>query len=165
MADRIVVMRDGRILQVGTPMELYENPSDVFTARFIGSPTMNLLPSKLADRAGKSVAEIGGLGVAVPVPAQVNRTDSPDVLVGVRPHELVVGGETHDGGLSLSGTVSVVEPLGSETLVHLDVGGTQIIASAPGKAIPQAGALVTAHATPGSLYLFDAKTERALCRM
>ena len=59
MADRIVVMRDGRILQVGTPMELYERPADVFTARFIGSPTMNILPGALASRAAGAAVELG----------------------------------------------------------------------------------------------------------
>jgi multiple sugar transport system ATP-binding protein len=165
MADRIVVMRDGRILQVGTPMELYEKPTDVFTARFIGSPTMNLLPALLAERAGGYVAELGELGAAVPVPsAHVSTASAPDVLVGVRPHELVVGAAT-ESGVTLSGEVVVVEPLGSETLVHLDLGGTSVIATAPGKAVPKAGERVSVHASPGSLYLFDAKSERALCRM
>jgi multiple sugar transport system ATP-binding protein len=166
MADRIVVMRDGRILQVGTPMELYENPTNVFTARFIGSPTMNLLPARLADRAGQPVAELESLGTAVSVPAAIaSQATGREVLVGVRPHDLVVGADTRQGGLTLSGEVAVVEPLGSETLVHLDVGGISIIASAPGKTIPKAGEHVAVHALPGSLYLFDAKSERALCRM
>ncbi|WP_112663174.1 ABC transporter ATP-binding protein [Microvirga flavescens] len=166
MADRIVVMRDGHILQVGTPMELYENPQDIFTARFIGSPTMNLLPAHLAEKAGRTVAEIDGLEASVAVPADYAKAASgSEVFVGVRPHDLVVGAEAGEGSFALSGAVSVVEPLGPETLVHLDVGGTSIIASAPGKVIPQAGQRVTVHATPGSLYLFDKKTERALCRL
>lgn len=167
MADRIVVMRDGRILQVGTPMELYENPADIFTARFIGSPTMNLLPAQLADKAGHHVAELNGLAASVPVSASgVSGAQSADVLLGVRPHDLVVSAQA-DGsqGLSLSGTVSVVEPLGPETLVHLDIGGASVIASAPGKIIPKAGEHVTVSALAGSLYLFDSKSERALCRM
>jgi len=162
MADRIVVMRDGRILQVGTPMELYENPTDIFTARFIGSPTMNLLPARLSEKGGQRSAVVETSSAAIPVPAV--EVSGAEVLVGVRPHDLVVG-EVGNGGLSLSGEISVVEPLGSETLVHLDLGGASVIASAPGKAIPKAGERVTAHALPGSLYLFDVKTERALCRM
>ncbi|MGO4572103.1 ABC transporter ATP-binding protein [Microvirga sp. 2TAF3] len=165
MADRIVVMRDGRILQVGTPMELYDNPADVFTARFIGSPTMNILSARLAERAGHYSAELKGVGATVSL-----ATSNPagmigaDVLVGVRPHDLVVG-LAGEGGLTLKGQVAVVEPLGSETLVHLDVGGTSIIASAPGKTIPKVSEQISVHASPGSLYLFDAKSERALCRM
>jgi multiple sugar transport system ATP-binding protein len=164
MADRIVVMRDGRILQVGTPMELYESPTDVFTARFIGSPTMNLMPARLAETSGHYAASLKGLGAAVAVPSDLAAV-AADVLVGVRPHDLILGADIGEGGLTLTGEVSVVEPLGSETLIHLDLGQDSVIASAPGKAIPKAGERVTVHARPGSLYLFDAKSERALCRM
>lgn len=166
MADRIVVMRDGRILQVGTPMELYDNPADVFTARFIGSPTMNLLPARLADRGSSHVASLDKLDGAVAVASsQIASASGAEVLVGVRPHDLVIGASPGNGGLTLAGSVSVVEPLGSETLVHLDLGGISVIASAPGKSIPKTGDRVNAHAQPGSLYLFDANSERALCRM
>jgi ABC-type sugar transport systems, ATPase components len=156
MADRIVVMRDGRILQVGTPVELYENPVDVFTARFIGSPAMNLIPG----RAGE-----GGLRVGETTLEGVGPRGLPnaDVLVGIRPHDLVINGN-NGGRLSLSGVVTAAEPLGAETLVHLDIAGTDVIATAPGKVVPAVNSTVTAHAAPGSLYLFDAKTEKALGR-
>ncbi len=143
MADRIIVMKDGHILQAGTPMDIYENPADVFTARFIGSPSMNLLP-------GTAAAD--GLRIGQGGPH----------LIGVRPHDLVIGEEA--GVLSLSGTVTAVEPLGAETLVHFDVAGTSVIATAPGKVIPAVGSAVTAHAASGALYVFDAKTEKALGR-
>jgi multiple sugar transport system ATP-binding protein len=143
MADRIVVMKDGHILQAGTPMDIYENPADVFTARFIGSPSMNLLP-------GTAAAD--GLRIGQGGPH----------LVGVRPHDLVISEGT--GVLSLSGMVTAVEPLGAETLVHFDVAGTSVIATAPGKVIPAVGSTVNAHAAPGALYVFDAKTEKALGR-
>ncbi|WP_139975648.1 sn-glycerol-3-phosphate ABC transporter ATP-binding protein UgpC [Ochrobactrum sp. CGA5] len=145
MADRIVVMRDGRILQTGTPTELYESPTDVFTARFIGSPSMNLI----AGRRNGSGVELS--------------SDS-DILVGVRPHDLKVG-EGKAGGLSLTGVVTAVEPLGAETLVHLDVNGVSVIATAPGKVIPETGATLVVSAPAGSLYLFDAKTEKSLGRL
>ncbi|MFS8047384.1 ABC transporter ATP-binding protein [Rhizobium sp. BR 314] len=145
MADRIVVMRDGRILQTGTPTELYENPTDVFTARFIGSPSMNLTAGR---RNGSGIEFI----------------PDGDVLVGVRPHDLRVE-EGKPGGLSLRGTVTAVEPLGAETLVHLDVNGASVIATAPGKLIPEAGSMLSVSAPAGSLYLFDAKTEKSLGRL
>lgn len=166
MADRIVVMRDGRILQVGTPIELYENPADVFTARFIGSPAMNLLPAKLASKSSGLVAELDGVGFHIPLESGFRLAKAgARVLVGVRPHDLTVGGSGVTMGMTLAGKVSVVEPLGSETLVHIDALGTSVIANAPGKAPPKAGELVHAYAPPGSLYLFDAESERALCRM
>ncbi|WP_210493860.1 ABC transporter ATP-binding protein [Microvirga antarctica] len=165
MADRIVVMRDGHILQVGTPMELYDNPTDIFTARFIGSPTMNLLPATIRDEGGARTAILKSGRLSLPVPADAAVSHGADVLVGVRPHDLVVDEAEAGQTFVLTGEVSVVEPLGAETLVHLDLGGTPAIATAPGRAIPRAGDSVTVRAPAGSLYLFDAKTERALCRM
>ncbi|MGH6761061.1 MAG: ABC transporter ATP-binding protein [Phyllobacterium sp.] len=148
MADRIVVMRDGHILQTGTPMELYDNPVDVFTARFIGSPSMNLISGRLTG-AGIEVAPEG------------------DLLIGIRPHDLVVEEEeaTAPVALRLEGVATAVEPLGSETLVHFDVAGKSVIATAQGKFIPAVGSTIKASTVPRNLYTFDAKTEKALGRM
>ncbi|HTV69223.1 MAG TPA: sn-glycerol-3-phosphate ABC transporter ATP-binding protein UgpC [Rhizobiaceae bacterium] len=146
MADRIVVMRDGEILQTGTPTELYESPVDVFTARFIGSPSMNLIPGR-RDSAKIVLAEDG------------------NISIGVRPHDLIVSSGDHAGSvLNLTGIVTAVEPLGSETLVHLDADGRSVIATAPGKAIPAVGSSLTCTAVSGSLYIFDRKTEKSLGR-
>jgi multiple sugar transport system ATP-binding protein len=154
MADRIVVMRDGRILQVGTPLDLYEKPVDVFTASFIGSPTMNLLPASL--RNGGAELSAGG---SVPVPYSSAKT--ADILVGARPQDLVPAASGSQG-LTVSGTVAVVETLGSETLVHIESAGQTIIGSAPGRQIPRIGEHLTLHAPAERLYYFDKATEKAL---
>lgn len=146
MADRIVVMKDGHILQVGTPTELYETPVDVFTARFIGSPSMNLL------RGTKTTNS-------------VTPSATGEFLIGVRPHDLLVGeSEAPQGTFKLEGTVTAVEPLGPETLVHLDTDTTSVIATARGKSIPAVGSRLQCRAEAGALYLFDAKTEKLLGR-
>ncbi|MHA6689978.1 ABC transporter ATP-binding protein [Devosia sp. A449] len=155
MADRIVVMKDGRILQVGTPTDLYEHPADVFTARFIGSPSMNLVAGTMSGGA-LAIDGVALSGLTLP-------SHDGKVLVGVRPHDLTVGSET-GAGLSATGTVEAVEPLGAETLVHVLVGQTQLIATAPGRVVPEIGSSLTVHADPGSLYLFDAESEKALGR-
>ena len=157
MADRIVVMRDGRILQVGTPTELYEHPTDVFTARFIGSPSMNLV-------AGKLVGGTPSVEGATWDGPKLDGVADANVLVGFRPHDLVVD-DMQGGGFVVSGTVTAVEPLGSETLVHMTLAGTTVIATAPGRVVPKIGSTITARAEPGSLYLFDATTEQALGRV
>ncbi|TWF58577.1 ABC transporter ATP-binding protein [Neorhizobium alkalisoli] len=145
MADRIVVMKDGNILQVGTPSELYESPVDVFTARFIGSPSMNLIRGR-RTATGVEVAPDG------------------DILIGIRPHDLSADGQAVAGGLRITGTVSAVEPLGPETLVHLDIPDGALIATAREKIVPPVGSDLTCSAAPGSLYLFDASTEKFLGR-
>jgi multiple sugar transport system ATP-binding protein len=164
MADRIVVMRDGRILQVGTPLDLYERPVDIFTARFIGSPTINLLPGRLTHHGDGLAVELDGGGPRVPVLQAVHGAKDGAVMVGWRPHDLVVdeGSAATAEAVRLTGEVAVVEPLGSETLVHIDAGGSQIVASTGGKAIPREGERITVRAPLQSLYLFDTGTERAL---
>ncbi|WP_262297881.1 ABC transporter ATP-binding protein [Microvirga sesbaniae] len=154
MADRIVVMRDGRILQVGSPLELYEKPVDVFTARFIGSPTMNLIPASLKE--GRADLSIGG---SVKVPSLSPST--PDILVGIRPQDFTPA-EAGSSGMSASGTVVVVETLGSETLVHIESGDQTIVGSAPGREVPKIGEQLTLHAPAERLYYFDRTTERTL---
>ncbi|PLK68811.1 sugar ABC transporter ATP-binding protein [Rhizobium sp. TH135] len=145
MADRIVVMRDGKILQVGTPSELYESPVDVFTARFIGSPSMNLIAGRRQGNA-------------------VELAETGDILVGIRPHDLVAKSGQVGNGMKVVGTVIAVEPLGPETLVHLDVAGTPVIATARDKFVPAVNSTLTCTAANGSLYLFDTATERFLGR-
>jgi multiple sugar transport system ATP-binding protein len=82
----------------------------------------------------------------------------------VRPHDLVVGQTEGNDGMTIAGTVNAVEPLGSETLVHVEIGTSEIIATAPGKLIPKVGSTVSATAGTGSLHLFDAGSEQALGR-
>ena len=146
MADRIVVMRDGLILQVGTPTELYEQPGDVFTAQFIGSPSMNLLPG--AQDGGRLGVQPGG-----------------PVVTGVRPHDLIVADTAPvDAIFTASGVVTAVEPLGPETLVHFESAGQAVVATAGPRMIPALGSTVSAHAAPGTLYTFDAATQKAIGR-
>lgn len=145
MADRIVVMKDGHILQQGAPMEIYDNPIDVFTARFIGTPSMNILP----------VAEMGGM--------ITQAGDGARLLAGIRPQALLVGAEG-PAALTLAGTVSAIETLGPETLVHFDAGGRAMIATAPARSAPEIGGTITATAAPGTVHLFDPVTEAATGR-
>lgn len=145
MADRIVVMKDGHILQAGAPMEIYENPVDIFTARFIGSPSMNLVAG--AESGGHLTARPGG-----------------PIQIGIRPHDLIVGEASGDSSFRAQGVVTAVEPLGPETLVHFEMAGESVIGTAPAHQIPQIGETVSAHAAPGRLYTFDARTGTAIGR-
>ncbi|WP_029029477.1 ABC transporter ATP-binding protein [Salinarimonas rosea] len=161
MADRIVVMRDGRILQIGTPSDLYDAPADVFTARFIGTPAMNLLPASHGPDG--LVVE----GAAAPIRAPASAAGVARLLVGVRPQDLVctdAGAGADPDVLTVTGTVTAVEPLGPETHVHLDTSGGPVIALAADRAAPPVGAPATALARTRALHLFDAASEQALGR-
>ena len=161
LADRIVIMKDGYIQQMGTPTEVYEHPATMFAARFIGSPSMNMLPATGAADASVTLAT----GARVPAPASVNGSlhANQALFLGVRPDHLLVSEPGAPGALQLDGTVSVVEPLGPEALVYVTIGDSELVAKAPARSTPDVGATVHLTAAGEAVHLFDAQTERALC--
>ena len=156
MADRIVIMKDGAIRQVATPNEAYHRPADTFVAQFIGAPSMNMLSGRVASGA----VELWN-GTRVPLPDTVETRDGQEVVLGIRPEDLV---PSASADAVLEGTISLVEPLGSETLLYVDVGGREIIASGPGRGAPEPGAPVTLGAAADTLHLFDTASGSSLAR-
>jgi multiple sugar transport system ATP-binding protein len=147
MADRIVVMRDGRIEQVGSPIELYDNPANVFVATFIGSPAMNLLSGELdGDRFRDATGQFWPLGKPVSAPAGTK------VLYGIRPENLQLG----EGGVSAE--VVVIEPTGAETHVVLSIGGEHIVGVFRERLDVAPGATLAIRPDAGRALLFDAAT-------
>jgi multiple sugar transport system ATP-binding protein len=140
MADRIVIMKDGLIQQVGTPAEVFHQPANIFVAQFIGAPSMNMLTG---------VAVAGGVQVAGRLIARDTGQTGP-LTVGIRPDDLHV---TQDQG-SFEGRITVLEPLGSETLAYVDIGGAEVVARADGRAPPAVGTVVQLAVDPASLHLF-----------
>jgi len=154
MADRIVIMKDGHIQQIGTPAEVYHTPANTFVAQFIGAPSMNLLAGQGSDtgiRLWNGTEIRAAIGADAPAKGRA-------VVVGVRPEDLHV---VETGGV-LSGSVSVAEPLGSETLVYVDVDGTEIIASASGRTPPEAGDRIRLDLDIDNLHVFDAASGQSL---
>ncbi|MFV2037600.1 MAG: ABC transporter ATP-binding protein [Paracoccaceae bacterium] len=152
LADRIVIMKDGHIQQVGTPTEVYRSPANMFVAQFIGAPSMNMMQGRVSDG---TVA----LDAGPKIPARVE-ADGQKVFVGIRPNELkpVASGKQH----LFEGSVSLMEPLGAETLIYVDVGGIEVIAMAPGRNPPGLGDRVRLAAPAEEIHVFDAKSEQAL---
>ena len=152
MADKIVVLQGGLIEQVGSPLELYHHPRNVFVAGFIGSPKMNFLVSEVADAngSGANVTLPGGGTVAVPAQAGHLPAGQP-VTFGVRPEHLTVGG---DG--QIRGEVIVVERLGGETFLHVELaGGEQIVVQADGDNPVRAHEPISIHVSGEYCHLFD----------
>ncbi|TGQ73123.1 MAG: sn-glycerol-3-phosphate ABC transporter ATP-binding protein UgpC [Mesorhizobium sp.] len=146
MADKIVVMRDGRIEQVGAPLELFDRPANLFVAGFIGSPSMNLL---------KGVARKGGVeiaGTVFPVAPNSGVEDGRAVVYGVRPEHL----EIHPDGVPAK--ISVVEPTGSETLVFLRFGDGEMVALFRERHDFKPGDTLKLRPRLEHLHLFDAET-------
>jgi multiple sugar transport system ATP-binding protein len=130
LADRVVVMNGGRIEQVGPPSELYHHPRTRFVAGFIGSPAMNFLPCRLADRGGALLVELGN-DLSLPVPGSRAAGYRPyagrDMIFGLRP-EHITERRSYVEGAEFTRSVDVLEPMGTETLVHLDIGGVDVCA-------------------------------------
>jgi len=120
MGDQIVVMKDGRIEQTGSPLELYDRPANLFVAGFIGSPSMNFLPGTLHRRAGDASVELAD-GTRLPAPLGSTGTDGQAVIFGTRPEHLALAtGEDRagrDGRGTIPTQVAVVEPTGADTFV------------------------------------------------
>ncbi|MEJ8570683.1 ABC transporter ATP-binding protein [Microbaculum marinum] len=157
MADRIAVMDRGVLQQVGSPIEVYNNPVNTFVARFLGSPSMNLLPARLGTEDGRPVVEVTGLGrVAAPASAR----GSADVLFGIRPEDLTITATDLPGAFVME--VVFVERVGPRTIVHLARDGQELKAI-EGNGFPVAiGDRLGVVAKPESVRLFDAATGQAL---
>jgi len=124
MADRIAVMRDGRIEQVDTPHNVFQRPANLFVAGFIGTPQMNLLPATLTQVLGDGLAEFsvdGNQSFRIEVDPKVSGlTPGDKVSLGVRPRNLEITHSSVEDGISTR--IDMIEPMGAETLVHLNDG-------------------------------------------
>ncbi|OED38141.1 sugar ABC transporter ATP-binding protein [Chromatiales bacterium (ex Bugula neritina AB1)] len=153
MADRIVIMKDGHIQQIGTPQEVYHQPANLFVAQFIGAPAMNIFKGHAYnDRVRLDNNQL------IAVAGIQNVVSDQTVLVGIRPSDLTVGGSSP----MLEGTVSVLEPLGSESLVYVSVNDSEVIATASGRSPPAVGDKVSLSAIAENLHLFDADSGERL---
>ncbi len=151
LADRIVIMKDGHIQQVGTPEEVFYRPANTFVAQFIGAPSMNMLE---AASVGKELTLANGRRVSTNVDIAGDRK----VLVGVRPDDLML-----EGGLPLvAGKIAVREPLGSETLIYVNSPQGEIVAKVPGQSGAKVGDEVELGVAHEALHVFDTETGAAL---
>jgi multiple sugar transport system ATP-binding protein len=161
MGDRVAVLKDGLLQQVGTPRELYDHPNNVFVAGFIGSPAMNLVDAPIAD---------GGVmlrGTLVPIPREAldaaAKTGGKTVTVGFRPEDVILTGD----GQGVPIDVLLVEELGADAYIYgeaqLPNGGTrQIIARTDGRQPPEKGETVHISVKPGHAHVFSTTTGERL---
>jgi multiple sugar transport system ATP-binding protein len=122
MADQIVVMNDGRVEQIGTPLDLYDRPANVFVATFIGSPSMNLISGTVTARDGVLAVRTKD-GTELPLGQSYSGLEGRAVQYGFRPEHLSISGAND----SIQTKIGVVEPMGSETQVHLTIGSEPAI--------------------------------------
>jgi multiple sugar transport system ATP-binding protein len=166
LGDRVVVMKDGWVQQVGEPLDLYNRPANRFVAGFIGSPAMNFAEVTLAEHGGKIVAEATGLKIALPeelaarARAKMNGAGTPATL-GIRPEDVHVAGAADSSDHCFDANVEVVEQLGSEILLDSRVGSALVVASIDPAVRVRAHDKLRLALKPERLHLFDPQTEMA----
>ena len=157
LADRIVVMRAGEIVQIGSPMEIYSNPVNYFVADFFGSPSMNLIPGEIAR--DNRIAQFRASQFELALP-QHSSVPAGAATLGIRPEHL----EVRPGGNgAIEFPVRLVEPIGRDTLLYFDAGGDRaLVAVSPGLSMADVkiGTRLALSFDPRRLYLFDADGKR-----
>jgi len=164
MGDRIVVMRDGLIQQIGSPLELYDTPANKFVAGFIGSPAMNFFDADLI-REGDAISLQAG-EVRIDLPAEISQRlagyNQKQIAVGLRPEDLTVAAD-HAPGKTIEGSVEVVEPVGNETYVALNTGKFILIAAVGRKSPIKPHSNLVIAPSMENLHLYDFESEKAIC--
>lgn len=156
LADRIVVMHDGIIEQIGTPLELFDRPGNLFVAQFIGSPSMNVFEGTLRGSNGQFAVE--ALGVNWPVERVNQGLDGQAVSYGIRPGDISIS----NSGQGIEAKVIVVEPTGAETELLLEVGGTQIVTVMHGRTDAKPDDIVRLSIDANKAHIFETQTGKRL---
>jgi multiple sugar transport system ATP-binding protein len=157
MADRIVVMHDGRVEQIGTPLDLYDHPANLFVAGFIGSPAMNFVSGTLR-RGGDGAWVEAKDGTRLPLASKTPGQEGQSVVYGFRPEHLTLVG--NGGGVPVR--VSVVEPTGADTYIYSDLAGTQICAIFSERHAFQPDETIRLQPDLAVVHLFDAASGQVL---
>ncbi|HET9879640.1 MAG TPA: sn-glycerol-3-phosphate ABC transporter ATP-binding protein UgpC [Candidatus Limnocylindria bacterium] len=161
MGDRIAVMKDGLLMQVGSPQELYDHPTNVFVAGFIGSPAMNFATVKATEgedlMLGSAKLNLSGAAAR----AAADRPKGADLLIGFRPEHLDIT-EGRADTIAIPALVDVVEYLGNEELIHARAEGTEIVALVPSDRQVKPGDQVNLGVPLEKLHMFDPESEKSL---
>ncbi len=170
MGHRIAIMKDGKLQQVGTPLEVYEQPTNLFVASFIGTPPMNFLSGTIFGNG----ATLKTSGFELPVPearrGAASRKDGSKVVLGIRPENIrEAGGDNGYGGRRSQGpkipikvAIEFVEPLGHEVIIHGRIGDDLLVAKTEPHHAPQVGDELALEIELAGLHIFDAETEMSL---
>ncbi len=169
LADRIVVMRDGYIEQVGNPLEIFQKPANSFVAGFIGSPPMNLVPAVIVNGGDKQKLRLSEeLEIPIPERSSATLNNGQKVLMGLRTEDLAIAdgnqpqAQDNPFRFAVPGTVRIVEPLGNETNLHLDLRGAALVAKVEGRRLftPEEQLEMVLNLT--HLHIFDAASEQSI---
>ncbi|CAN5141765.1 sn-glycerol-3-phosphate ABC transporter ATP-binding protein UgpC [soil metagenome] len=156
MADKIVVLRDGVVEQIGAPLDLYDRPANLFVATFIGSPSMNILDGEIVKDGDGVVFQMTDGKVKLPLPSNPALTPGRKIKYGVRPEHFILS----DSGMRAE--VFLTEPTGSETQVFMRLGGHDILGVFRERVSVARGDTVGISIQQGAMHVFDAQTQQRI---
>jgi len=161
LGDRVVVLADGRIQQIGRPIDLYRAPVNRFVAGFIGTPPMNFVDGRLREEGGQMLFSAGGIGITMLREKAASAKAAESLTLGIRPEDLRLNasGASSEGRVPTSeaftGRVVLVERLGGTSHVHFDVeGGSRMMASVLNDRLPDVGETISVRVAPERVHLF-----------
>jgi multiple sugar transport system ATP-binding protein len=164
MADNMIIMKDGLVQQSGDPQTVYDHPSNMFVAGFIGSPAMNFLDVTITDNYTLKnpkfeINTVGGLKKVI----DDNNLRGKEAVVGIRPEDLEDNEFVHDkhDNAIISAPVEVTEPMGAEIYAYIDIEGVLVTARVNPRSTARVGNILDLHVDLEKLHLFDKKTEKA----
>ena len=164
LADRIVLLRDGKIEQAGTPLDLYERPATRFVAGFLGSPQMNFVPAQLAQSGGGWAVKVGS-DVSLPLPARQGDglSDGRAIVLGLRPQYVTRANGSHRPGHERLGvTVELVQPTGSRAYITFPLGGVPIVAELESHDVQRPGERIDLDLDMNRAVLIDPESNRVI---
>jgi multiple sugar transport system ATP-binding protein len=164
MGDRIVIMKDGVIQQVGRPMDVYARPANQFVAGFIGSPSMNFATCNVRAEGDHLVLSNQGMSLAAPRDRQdkLGPFVGREIVVGIRPEDIRADGVEGDAYSQFDARVEIIEPIGHETYLGVSAGGQDLLARVGPEGRYEVGQPVTLAATSAKLHLFNPQTLEAI---
>jgi multiple sugar transport system ATP-binding protein len=164
LGDRVVVMKDGFVQQVGEPLDLYNQPANRFVAGFIGSPAMNFATVNVSESNGALWAANEGMRIKVPaeIAGRVARYVGQTSILGIRPEDLRIASSADPADLSFDAVVEVVEPLGSEILLNVSVGGQSVVCRVEPSVKARPHEKIRMAFVPERIHFFDTKTEAVI---
>jgi multiple sugar transport system ATP-binding protein len=159
LADRIVVLKDGVVQQIGTPVEIYEKPANRFVAGFFGTPTMNFLGAHVVQTGDTRTAKGPGFEIplAIRAPALRPANDADNIVVGIRPERLSLSAS--DDAIALAGEVAMREVLGAEIVLHVESAAGPLTVRTDAGAAARPGETIRVWLDPRAVHLFDGATE------
>ncbi len=162
MADRVIVMRAGRVEQVGTPEEIYDFPANTFVAGFIGTPPINFFRASVVMKKSKVILDAGEFSIELPseIAKIIRKADCREVIAGVRPEDILISRKGEKNTIEMK--VDLVEPIGSEDFLYMSRGNLRMVAKAPPKIGLKMGDKITITFNMKHIHIFDAKTEKAV---